>query len=485
MNNAGVIARTTPIRRMVPWLALALLAVLPYVGAMSSPLLYDDRTMLDNAWLAREAGPSSVFGHDFWFGSRHAGSELYRPLTVLSLAWNLRLAGSALGIRAVNAALHAIVVLLVAAFLRCVLRGRLPLRLDSPAWLGAALFAVHPLASESILWAVGRAEMLAAGFGLAAFLLIADSRRIPPLRLAGSLACFAAALLSKESAAAFVAIAFLWAWLGGADAAPSRRWAGPVAFAVVLIAFVGLRSAVVGGSVPAPPFLDNPLVAASAPTRVANAVLLHARYLAKMAVPYRLSIDYGFDQIAVVPLWFRGALGALAVSGAWLVVLMRLRRRSMAAAFLWAFAAAAFAVTSNLILPIGTIFAERLAYLPLVGFCGLAGYALAAIDPVRVRSAVVLTVLVAFAVRTSVRAADYRGLVTLTETTAAASPRSVKALLNLGRVRLEIQHRPADAIAPLTRAVAIWPDATRAATLLAKARDEVTKSSPEIPLGNR
>jgi len=65
--------------------ALALLAALPYLGALGSPLLHDDRTLLDNRWLTTEANPVSVFAHDYWFGTKHEQSDLYRPLTVLSL----------------------------------------------------------------------------------------------------------------------------------------------------------------------------------------------------------------------------------------------------------------------------------------------------------------------------------------------------------------------------------------------------------------
>ena len=96
--------------------------------------------------------------------------------------------------------------------------------------------------------------------------------------------------------------------------------------------------------------------------------------------PRTLSIEYGFDQIPVVPLVPWGAIAALAVVAAIVagtVVLVRRGRRE--AAFLVAFVPCAFAVTANLIFPIGTIFAERLAYTPLIGFCGLVGLAFAAI----------------------------------------------------------------------------------------------------------
>jgi hypothetical protein len=211
-----------------------------------------------------------------------------------------------------------------------------------------------------------------------------------------------------------------------------------------------------------------------------NAVLLHARYLAQMAFPYRLSIDYGFDQIPVVPFGLLGVLGAGAVMAGWLGVGAWLRRKGHVPAFAWGFTAAAFAVTGNLVVPIGTLFAERLAYLPLVGFCAACALACSALRPARWKQVAITIVLLTLAVRTGVRAADYRGMIRLTEATARASPRSVKALLNLGRVRLEIQHRPADAIEPLERALALWPEEPRAARLLAQARAAAGRTSGSL-----
>lgn len=216
------------------WVSLAALAALAYVGSLAHPLLYDDRTLLANSWLEREADALSVFSHDLWYGTRHAGSDLYRPLTVLCLAWNLRLAPSRIGIRSVNLLFHVLVTLLVAAMLRAVLRAyrSVPTReqprrageLSFVPCAGAALFAVHPLGSEAVLWAVGRAELLSAGFGLGAFALFltdGPGRRRAWARLGGSLALFLLALLSKESAAAWLGIRLRVAGRCATDRSPA------------------------------------------------------------------------------------------------------------------------------------------------------------------------------------------------------------------------------------------------------------------------
>ncbi len=470
--------------------ALAALAAAPYLGSLSHPLLHDDRTLLgDNPWLAREAGAIEVFTHDFWQGTRHAGSDLYRPLTVLTLAWNLHAARTSFGFRAVNVLFHVAAVLAVLAVLERVLarlepeRGAVEGRQEAPAGVrpealaGAALFAVHPLASQAVLTAVGRAELMAALFGLMAFFLVLDAgagRRRASAAVGGSAALVFAALCSKESAAAWVVVLALWWAVARRRAGEGRVLALAVAaWAGSLAVFLVARGAVVGWTLKGPHWVDNPLVLADAGTRVANAVLLQGLYLFKMALPLRLSVEYGYDQIRVLPLFPSGLPGALALATAWTGAAFLLGRASRAALWSWALVPAAFAVTANVVFPIGTIFAERLAYLPLVGGCGLAGWGICRLmATARARLALAAILVIVLGSRTVVRARDYQSLVAFDEATAGASPRSVKALANVGRTRLRTG-RPAEAAEPLERAIALWPDYPRALSLLADAYERL------------
>ena len=453
------------------WIALALLATIPYLGAIGAPLLYDDRTILDNKWLAHEAGLTSVFAKPYFFGTQHGQGDpnLYRPLTVLSLAWNARLAPSRAGFRAVNIAAHAATTLLLFALL---------LALASPeaAFIGAALFAVHPLGSEAVLWAVGRAEIFAALLGLVAFGAFMRLRNRPGLGgygLAVSVAAFFAALCFKESAAVWLAIGAAWMTI---RPKADRRWvpsdlARAGVYAAAFVSFLVLRASVVGWGHQPAPFVDNPLVTADGATRIVNAILLFARYVSKMVWPQTLSVDYGFDQLPVVSLLPWGAAAAAAVAAGILVAAIALVRKGHAvAAFLLASIPCAFAVTGNFLFPIGTIFAERLAYTPLLGFCGLAGVLLAMIPKAQARRIAVAVLIVACGARTIARGREYADLKTFNEATVQASPSAVKALVNAARTRLRLGDA-AGARPLLERAVAIWPDYQRAWHLLAEACD--------------
>ena len=80
-----------------------------------------------------------------------------------------------------------------------------------PAAALAAIYALHPLHTEAVAYISGRADSMAAAFILAALcLVLSDSRRVPYAgRVALSIACFTAALLSKESAFIYPALLLL------------------------------------------------------------------------------------------------------------------------------------------------------------------------------------------------------------------------------------------------------------------------------------
>ena len=110
-----------------------------------------------------------------------------------------------LGYHVVNILIH---------FANTVLLWRLLVRLAVPgAWFVAAVFAVHPLHTESVAWIMARKDMLATLFCLAAlatWLRFVESRRRE--HYVGSLLLFAAAMLSKSVVVVFPATLLIIQW---------------------------------------------------------------------------------------------------------------------------------------------------------------------------------------------------------------------------------------------------------------------------------
>ncbi|HKQ97867.1 MAG TPA: hypothetical protein VJV75_08330, partial [Candidatus Polarisedimenticolia bacterium] len=181
------------------------------------------------------------------------------------------------------------------------------------ALAGTALFLMHPLQAESIIYIWGRSEVLATLLGLAALLVLtprqpateatggpATSARAGPLRWTAAWLLLALALAAKEEAILLPLIAWLF-WRFGLDR-PWRESTGRAAlFSVPALAFVIVRPLVlgaVGRQVFARSLGDNILAQAVVTLRMARLTLL----------PRGLSIDHA----AVVPPLVRG-LGAAAL----------------------------------------------------------------------------------------------------------------------------------------------------------------------------
>lgn len=347
-------------------------------------------------------------------------TSVFRPVTFASLAANWALQGNRpLSYHAVNLVLHAGVTLL----LYLVLRTHLAPAAEASvlAFVSSLLFAVHPIHTEAVASIVGRAELFAAGFFLAAWLLHLQDRPF------FAIVCFVLAVLSKESAVAFLPLILVTDYTNG-KLKPLLRY---LEIGAVTVVYLLLLWKVGGGrfSHAFIPFLDNPLGILPAKLRVLNALRVAWKYVALQAYPGVLSSDYSYNEILLYSTWrhlFPALLLTLCVMGLWVLVVWK-KRAALAAA--GAIYSAGFAVTANLLIPTGTIMGERLAYLPSAGFCLLIAvlwFKLAARKPA---AAWVLlgVVAVALGARTIVRNRDWRDDFSLWTAAVRAVPGSAKA----------------------------------------------------------
>jgi tetratricopeptide (TPR) repeat protein len=373
-------------------------------------------------------------------------------LTVWSFALQYRLAGPhPASYHGFNLLLHAAVALLVyGCAWRLTRRGDL-------AFLGGLLFASHPVLSEAVAAIVGRADLLATLFGLVALWchLQADPG---PRRSAGTALALLAALLCKESAIALPALLLLadllqYRVFGRKCYGPAHLWNGAAA-----LLYLAWRWHVLGGlTVPQVDRLDNPLIDLGQPARLLNALLVLFRYLGLLLLPARLSADYSLAALPVAPSWWSVHLLPAVAGVAGLAALLAASWRAAPwVCFGVGWLLLGLLPVANLVAPIGTIMAERLLYLPAVGYA----LALAAVLTEGSRRHAVLAgaALVALGgARAVQRVNDWRDPYALYRQAASAYPGSARAWHYLGQAALD-RGREEEGLAALGRALAILPD---------------------------
>jgi tetratricopeptide (TPR) repeat protein len=420
-------------RRALPILALWAFALLAYSNSFRAGFVFDNNSMIlrdSRVHAVTSENLRLILTQEYWY--KTATSILYRPLTTFSYLLNYAIFGNGphpAGYHWVNFALHAINIALVyllglLLFREMELKERLALAL-------AAVWAVHPVLTESVTNIVGRADLLA-GFGVLAGLLChvhggtaSGGRKLA--WLAGLAGATAIGLFSKESAVVVLAAMLIY------DLAFHQTWraraSGYLALAVSFLAFFYVRGQVLAKLAGGPiPFVDNPLVDAGFFSARLTAIKVVGKYLWLLLWPSHLSCDYSYNQIPLSTWGDWKALAAVAACVALAAVAIACYRRSKPVFFCIAFFFAALAPTSNMLIFIGTIMAERFLYLPSIGFAGclvLAVYAVCRRLPAAAPAALAV-VCVAFAARTYTRNFDWYDDQSLWSSATQSSPASYK-----------------------------------------------------------
>jgi tetratricopeptide (TPR) repeat protein len=457
---------------------LSILALLAYANSVNGRFVFDDTVIIQGNDVIHgldAAHLKEIFGQHYWKAVESKGG-LYRPVVMLSYAVDYALNGEdPSGYHVMNILIHALNGILV-FFLLEELFARRMLSL-----LTALFFVLHPIRTEAVASIVGRAESLSACFVLVAWLLYIRHCKTGRIRWLGlSAAVFVLAVLSKESALAFVALLPATDFILGSGklreiflkrAVLGRYLAFVLAVALVLL----LRYWVLGGL--APLYVNprsNPLAAAPAWTRFLTATNVFGRYLGLLLWPMNLSADYSYNQIplvtsiiswsAAIPL----ALLLLLVAGLFVSA-----RRYPVLFFSGLVFFLSFILTSNWIRPIGTIMAERLMYFPALGFnCAVAFLLCAGLSMPRWKTVSTVTaviLLAGYSFRTIDRNPDWRDHYRLFRSAVAASPDSYLSQSNYAAVLLNEKNDPRCAILHARKALEIVPEDPAAHFTLAQA----------------
>jgi Flp pilus assembly protein TadD len=321
--KAGRAGNSPPRKSRVAAAILAALAIGVYLNALDNPFVYDDFfTVTGNPSIARSADPRWTLVY-----------MPFRPVINVSYAIDRALWGyRPFGYHLTSILLHAAVTLLLFALLRRFLgmarrwAGR---ELDTTggdtwaAFAGAALFAVHPIQSETAGYISSRSEILCGFFILGALLCariakgaLSPDHDLPPsprrrvVATVGACGCAVLAMLSKEVAAALpiLFVAHDWLLLPG-ELAPKRRRLVRVFIpvAVVTLALLVYRVRSLGG-------VDASLAKAPLLNVLTQAIVIW-RYLAMMVVPLGQSIMHDNHTVTSLtdPLGVAAAIGLAAL----------------------------------------------------------------------------------------------------------------------------------------------------------------------------
>jgi len=345
----------------------------PFLGG---PFIYDDFAIIAGNPHLRDIGRIGQFFTPHYWNAVHVGTRgVFRPLREVVFTLIAHVFGpQPLAFHAVSFGLHMLVCLLVYALGRRVLRDNLA------AFLGAALFAVHPVHLEAVLWAKNLAEVMAAAFVLGAFLLYLRALRADTSSASragwgvAATALYAAALLCKESGLGLAGVLLLYAL---SRPRAERRRALALAAPVVLLglAYVAFQ------------FAASDLVTAAVEGQRADpdeALWLrpalvgktYAFYLIVLLLPVQLCAQYHFT----FPISYLGgeALPWLLVLAAVLAGAALAFRKWPRAAWLLAWPFVFLGPVSNVIPFKGRPVGDQRLYVPSIGFCLLAGVAAAA-----------------------------------------------------------------------------------------------------------
>lgn len=404
MSNAPSLSapsRVSRVQRLAPLFVSALVALLIYGATIRGTYIYDDIPVaLDDVRLSRPSLWLQYLTREYMA----APDKLYRPLVSLSFAIQRTLSGDgAWQFHLVNILLNAAVAAAVA---------ELAYRLAGlrVAWIAGILFAVHPAHVEAVAGIVGRCELacaLATLCGLCALL----RRPMSGWRIGFICLCCAMAVLSKEQGLFFLllVLALLPFRMARTEAEPAERKRVRALIACICYITAGyivLREYTVGfwwDRV----FLSwemNPLVRSRGIDSLLMPIQLIGRYLVLLIAPHRLSVDYGAYAIGWTVRWpnFYLALGFGVIIAWFVAVIWAWRRKAWAAFFCLVALALTYGMIGNLVALIGTIFADRLIYLPSAFFLILIGMALA-----RLRPAAALPLVIVLALVGGWRAIDY------------------------------------------------------------------------------
>jgi len=451
-------------------LLILLVTSAAYSRALWNDFTYDDRgfVMVPNNQAAPNHMVAEVQDVGTYFTSHYGHGVTpygrgFRPVTVLSFALCNKLVGrgptSQRGVsdfppwlqHLVNILLHLLGVGLTYALIARFAGAGVP------ALLGAAVFGLHALRSDSVISIVGRAEVLGYVFGAGGALcyaqaLLGTRRKI--LWLTGAAVLLFLGCCSKENAMAWLVFVPLYALTLDCARNPGQTIVAGIRRQLPTLVAILVPAALAIGlwlrlqlnllhDIEIRP-VQNPVYFADDVTRVFTGIMLVGYGLYKTILPLHLACDYGASVFQLVDsiLDYRFWIAAVVLLAVLIGGLRSFHRHPLLFLGMACFLGFSF-VTSNILVRVETIFAERVYYTPAVGLSFLVAWIAQRVVSER-RIWVVLAVVawcVTGGLLISQRCVAWQDNDTLFLTDVQGQPKSLSMHLNAG----EYYHRQGEA----------------------------------------
>uniref|UniRef100_H3ACM0 dolichyl-phosphate-mannose--protein mannosyltransferase n=1 Tax=Latimeria chalumnae TaxID=7897 RepID=H3ACM0_LATCH len=380
---------------------LAGVVIACYWNSLFCGFVFDDvSAILDNKDLRPTTPLANLFQNDFWGTpmSEERSHKSYRPLTVLTFRLNyLASELNAMSYHLLNLALHAVVCVIFLKVCRIFQDTKTSL-------VASLLFAVHPIHTEAVTGVVGRAELLSSIFFLAAFLSFTKSKgpdnSIVWTPVAVTVVLVAVATLCKEQGVTVVGICCVYEvfvaqgyslpvlWdtavqlIRGKGSLPYTMLQTLLKLLVLMIStllLVVIRVQVIQSQLPVFTRFDNPAAVSPTPGRQLTFNYLLPVNAWLLLAPSELCCDWTMGTIPLIETLFdvRNVATFTFFCFMGLLIFYSLKYpgdSSKTVIMALCLIVLPFIPASNLFFPVGFVVAERVLYVPSMGFCILVAH---------------------------------------------------------------------------------------------------------------
>ncbi|XP_065201488.1 protein O-mannosyl-transferase Tmtc3 [Planococcus citri] len=462
--------------------------IICYYNSCNCDFVFDDISAIkENRDLRPHTPISNIFFNDFWGTPmyKEQSHKSYRPLCVLTFRWNYYFHQlDPRGYHMVNIFLHAIVSLLF--FKMCLM-----FLSEASSFVAALLFSVHPVHTEAVTGVVGRAETLSSVFFLLALLFYSHASKRKKTTswkaLSLSMISIATAMLCKEQGITVAGVCVLyelfitqklrfkdvqhavgWTLSGksGISAWPAEATKRLSVVILTTFTLLVIRLQIMGSKLPIFTRFDNPASVSEWPTRYLTYNYLVSVNFWLLLFPCDLCCDWTMGTIPLVEsIMDKRNLATLAsylVIGMLVYVAFVSENRQQTNNIIMSLGLLVFPFlpASNLFFPVGFVIAERVLYMPSMGFCMLVAYGFGLMIEKRNRKlgwfAVVMLVLI-HATKTYRRNSDWKDEYSIFMSGLKVNQRNAKLFNNVGHA-LESQGRYLEALKYFQKAVSVQND---------------------------